>query len=78
MKILGITAFYHDSSAALIDDGEIAFAIQEERLTRKKHDHSFPTNSIKKILSELKLNPSEIDYIVFFEKPFLKFERLNL
>ena len=75
-SILGISAFYHDSAAALIIDGEIIAAAQEERFTRIKHDFSFPYNAIDFVLkfSNLKLN--EIDHIVFYEKPFLKFERL--
>ena len=76
MRILGITAYFHDSSIAIIEDGEILFAIQEERLTRIKHDSSFPKESIKEALRYCKLNPQDIDAIVFFEKPFLKFERL--
>ncbi len=74
--ILGISAFYHDSAASIIKDGEIVAAAQEERFTRKKHDSRFPKNSIKFLLSETNLNLNQIDYIVFFEKPFLKFERL--
>jgi len=74
--ILGISAFYHDSAAALIIDGEIISAAQEERFTRKKHDFSYPFNSINFVLSNSNLKLSQIDYIVFFEKPFLKFERL--
>ena len=74
--ILGISSFYHDSAAALIKNGEIIAAAQEERFTRKKHDESFPTNSIKYCLAEEKINLTEIDAIVFYEKPFLKFERL--
>ncbi len=74
--ILGISAFYHDSAAALIKDGDIIAAAQEERFTRNKHDESFPLNAIKYILSEAKIQLSSIDYIVFYEKPFLKFERL--
>ncbi len=74
--ILGISAFYHDSAAALIKDGEIKMAIQEERLTRIKHDSSFPINSITKILEETNINLDDIDYVSFYEKPFLKFERL--
>ena len=75
-KILGISAFFHDSSAALILDGEIVSAVQEERFTRIKHDSSFPINSINYILKEEKIDLGEIDKIIFFEKPFLKFERL--
>ncbi len=75
-KILGISAFYHDSAAALISNGDIIAAVQEERFTRIKHDASFPKNSINWILNETKINLDKIDYIVFYEKPFLKFERL--
>ena len=75
-KLIGISAFYHDSAAALIIDGEIIAAAQEERFTRKKHDSSFPINAIRFVLNYSKLKLSDIDHIVFFEKPFLKFERL--
>tara|TARA_B100000963_G_scaffold353751_1_gene369025 strand:+ start:502 stop:2337 length:1836 start_codon:yes stop_codon:yes gene_type:complete len=75
-SILGISAFYHDSAAALIIDGEIIAAAQEERFSRQKHDAKYPFNSVNYVLSEGKLKLSEVDYIVFFEKPFLKFERL--
>ncbi len=74
--ILGISAFYHDSAAAIVVDGEIVAAAQEERFTRKKHDASYPFNSIKYVLEEAQIELSKVDYIVFFEKPFLKFERL--
>lgn len=76
MKILGISAFYHDSAACLVIDGEIVAAAQEERFTRKKHDMSFPGNAISYCLEEANLSSSELDYIVFYDKPFLKFERL--
>ena len=75
-SILGISAFYHDSAATLVVDGEIIAAAQEERFSRKKHDASYPSNAISYVLSEKKIKLSEIDHIVFFEKPFLKFERL--
>ncbi len=75
-KILGISAFYHDSAAALIENGKIVVAVQEERFTRIKHDSSYPFYSIENILDFAKIKISEIDHIVFFEKPFLKFERL--
>jgi carbamoyltransferase len=74
--ILGISAFYHDSSAALIKDGKIISAAQEERFTRKKHDPGFPSNAINFVLNFSKIKLNQIDYIVFYEKPFLKFERL--
>ena len=75
-SILGISAFYHDSAATLIIDGKIVAAAQEERFTRKKHDENYPFNAVEFILSEGKIKLSDIDHIVFFEKPFLKFERL--
>jgi carbamoyltransferase len=75
-SILGISAFYHDSAAALIVDGNIVAAAQEERFSRKKHDARYPYNAINYILKESNLKLNEIDHIVFFEKPFLKFERL--
>ena len=75
-SILGISAFYHDSAAAIIVDGKIIAAAQEERFTRKKHDSSYPFNAIEFVLKFANLNLSSVDQIVFFEKPFLKFERL--
>ncbi|MBD1138506.1 carbamoyltransferase [Pelagibacterales bacterium SAG-MED41] len=75
-SILGISAFYHDSAASLIIDGDIIAAAQEERFSRKKHDPRYPFNAVNYVLSEGKIKLSEIDQIVFFEKPFLKFERL--
>jgi carbamoyltransferase len=75
-SVLGISAFYHDSAAAIILDGEIIAAAQEERFTRKKHDASYPKNAINYVLKEACLKLSEINHIVFYEKPFLKFERL--
>jgi len=74
--ILGISAFYHDSAACILIDGKIIAAAQEERFTRKKHDPSYPLNAVNFVLSYAKLKLSEVDQIVFFEKPFLKFERL--
>tara|TARA_B000000477_G_scaffold66189_1_gene55447 strand:+ start:92 stop:385 length:294 start_codon:yes stop_codon:yes gene_type:complete len=76
MKILGISAFYHDSAAALVIDGNIVSAAQEERFTRIKNDQCFPVNSIQFCLSHSNLQLSDIDYVVFYEKPLLKFERL--
>ena len=76
MNILGISAFYHDSAAALVRDGEILAAAQEERFTRKKHDFRFPHNAIQYCLKEAKLKPAELDYVVFYDKPLLKFERI--
>ena len=75
-SILGISAFYHDSAATIIVDGEIIAAAQEERFTRIKHDSSYPHNAIKFVLNYAKIKLSEVDQVVFFEKPFLKFERL--
>lgn len=76
MKILGISAYYHDSAACLVVDGEVVAAAQEERFTRKKHDQDFPNNAISYCLKEIGCLPEEIDYVVFYDKPFLKFERL--
>lgn len=74
--ILGISAFYHDSAAALVVDGRIVAAAQEERFTRKKHDPDFPTNAAAYCLQEAGLNPGDLDYIAFYDKPLTKFERL--
>ncbi len=74
--ILGISAFYHDSAAALIRNGEIISAAQEERFTRIKHDATYPVNAVSFVLKESKIKLKDLDHIVFFEKPFLKFERL--
>jgi carbamoyltransferase len=76
MRILGISAFYHDSAAAIIQDGEILAACQEERFTRKKHDASFPLNAVSSCLRTGGLALNDLDHIVFYDKPFLKFERL--
>ena len=75
-SILGISAFYHDSAAALIIDGKIIGAAQEERFSRKKHDARYPFNAVNYVLKSANLKLSQVDHIVFFEKPFLKFERL--
>ncbi len=74
--ILGISAYYHDSAAALIIDGEIVAAAQEERFTRKKHDHEFPQHAVDYCLKQAGLTPDQLDYVGFYDKPFLKFERL--
>ena len=76
MYILGLSAFYHDSAACLLQDGRIIAAAQEERFTRKKHDASFPDHAIAYCLAEAGIIPEQIDQVVFYEKPFLKFERL--
>ncbi len=76
ISILGISAFFHDSAAAILIDGKITAAAQEERFSRKKHDERFPKNAINYVLLEGKVKLSQVDHIVFFEKPFLKFERL--
>ena len=76
IAILGISAFYHDSAAALVIDGEIVAAAQEERFTRKKHDHAFPSHAINYCLEEGQITPGELDLVSFYDKPFLKFERL--
>jgi carbamoyltransferase len=76
LNILGISAFYHDSAAALVRDGEIVAAAQEERFTRKKHDHEFPRNAVEYCLSEGKLRVEELDMVAFYDKPILKFDRI--
>ena len=76
VKILGISAYYHDSAAALIIDGRPVYAAQEERFTRLKHDASFPLNAVNYCLEASGIALDDLDHIVFFEKPFLKFERL--
>jgi carbamoyltransferase len=76
LRILGISAFYHDSAAALVVDGRIIAAAQEERFTRRKHDPAFPTSAIRYCLSQAGLTAGDIDHVVFYEKPFIKFERL--
>jgi carbamoyltransferase len=76
MRILGISAFYHDSAAALIEDGRIVAAAQEERFTRRKHDPGFPHNAIAYCLAEAGIAADALDHVVFYDKPFLKFERL--
>ena len=76
MYILGLSCFYHDSAACLLKDGKIIAAAQEERFTREKHDSSFPKNSIKYCLQAAEINIKDIDYVGFYEKPFLKFERI--
>src|SRR5262245_60466025 len=76
MRILGISAFYHDSAAALAVDGRIVAAAQEERFSRKKHDRSYPARAIQYCLSEGGIDLSAVDHVAFYDKPFLKFERL--
>ena len=76
MNILGISAFYHDSAACLVRDGEIIAAAQEERFTRKKHDFSFPKNAIDYCLESAKINGESLDFVAFYDKPFIKFERI--
>ena len=76
MRVLGISAFYHDSAAALIEDGRIVCAAQEERFTRRKHDSRFPRLAIEFCLSHSGHSLGEIDFVAFYDKPFLKFERL--
>ncbi|HUN81851.1 MAG TPA: carbamoyltransferase N-terminal domain-containing protein, partial [Phycisphaerae bacterium] len=76
MYILGVSAFYHDSAAALVHDGRIVAAAQEERFTRKKHDSSFPVNAIKYCLAEAGISAEQLDFVGFYEKPMTKFERL--
>jgi carbamoyltransferase len=74
--VLGISAFYHDSAAALVAEGKIIAAVQEERFTRKKHDDGFPANAIQSCLDQAGLEPGQLDYVGFYDKPLLKFERL--
>ena len=74
--ILGISAFYHDSAAALVVDGEVRAAVQEERLTRIKHDSGFPYRAIETCLDISNVTSQEIDFVAFYEKPLLKFERV--
>ncbi len=76
MNILGISAFYHDSAACLVQDGKLVAAAQEERFTRKKHDHSFPNNAVEYCLQEQGLSAHDLDYVAFYDKPFVKFERI--
>ncbi|MFH1888572.1 MAG: carbamoyltransferase [Candidatus Omnitrophota bacterium] len=76
MNILGISSFYHDSAACLVRDGDIVAAAQEERFTRKKHDFNFPLNSINWCLEAAGIIPQELDYVIFYDKPFIKFERI--
>ena len=76
MKVLGISAYYHDSAAAIISDGKVLYAAQEERFTRVKNDDSFPEEAIKFCLKESGFDLRDIDAIAFYDKPFLKFERL--
>ena len=76
MNILGISAFYHDSAACLVRDGDIVAAAQEERFTRKKHDFSFPLNAIDYCLEAGKIKSESLDFIAFYDKPFVKFERI--
>ena len=76
MRILGISAYYHDSAAALVIDGEIAAAAQEERFTRKKHDFNFPKHAVEYCLAHAGISAQELDYVGFYDKPFLKFERI--
>jgi len=76
MTILGISAFYHDSAVALVKDGKILFAAQEERFTRKKHDYNFPVKALKEAYKYCNITSKDVDYVVFYEKPFLKFDRL--
>src|SRR5512145_889900 len=76
MRILGISAYYHDAAAALVIDGKVVAAAQEERFTRKKHDSGFPHHAINACLTIAGVKPAELDQVAFYDKPFLKFERL--
>ncbi len=74
--IIGISAYYHDSATAILVDGSVVAAAQEERFTRKKHDPSFPSNALKYCIREAGIEPEEVSAIMFYEKPYIKFERL--
>ena len=76
MKILGISCFYHDAAAALLIDGKLVAAAEEERFSRKKHDSNFPEKAIRFCLEESGVASREVDYVIFYEKPFLKFGRI--
>ena len=76
MYVLGISAYFHDAAAVIFKNGKLIAAIEEEKLSRIKHDYNFPKNAIKFCLNEAKIQSSDIDYVVFYEKPFLKFERI--
>ena len=76
MNVLGISAFYHDSAACLLKDGEIIAAASEERFTRKKHDQGFPSNAIRYVLEEGKVSIGDVEYVGFYDKPIVKFERI--
>src|SRR5579885_105981 len=76
MNILGISAYYHDSAACLVRDGEVVAAAQEERFTRKKHDHRYPARAVEFCLKQAGITPDQLDYVAFYDKPLLKFERL--
>ena len=76
MNILGISAYYHDSAACLVRDGAIISAAQEERFTRKKHDERYPRNAIEYCLREGGITKEQLDYVAFYEKPFVKFDRI--
>src|ERR1041384_2744805 len=78
MNILGISCYFHDAAAALLSDGRLIAAAEEERFTRKKHDYDFPQNAIDFCLRVGGISSRDIDYVAFFEKPFIKFERLVL
>src|SRR5262245_40558220 len=76
MRVLGLSAFYHDSAAALIEDGRVVAAAQEERFTRKRHDAGFPVEALRYCLAAGQVDLDDVDGVVFFEKPLVKFERL--
>src|SRR4051812_19718862 len=76
MYVLGISCYYHDAAAALLHDGVLVAAAEEERFTRRKHDHTFPKNAIAFCLEQAGIESTDLDYAVFYEKPFPKFERI--
>ncbi|MBW1742553.1 MAG: hypothetical protein JRJ47_03875, partial [Deltaproteobacteria bacterium] len=76
MNILGISAYYHDSAACLVQDGKVISAVQEERFSRIKHDHRFPELAIRSCLEQAGITGDQLDYVAFYDKPFIKLERL--
>ncbi|MBI3319163.1 MAG: hypothetical protein HYZ89_01045, partial [Candidatus Omnitrophica bacterium] len=76
MHILGISCFYHDAAAVILRDGMLVAAAEEERFSRKKHDHGYPTQAIRFCLREAGISSEDLDYVAFYEKPFVKFERI--
>jgi carbamoyltransferase len=76
MKVLGLSCFYHDAAAALLQDGRVVAAAQEERFSRKKHDPDYPVHAVKYVLKEAGISPTDLDAVAFYDKPLIKFERM--